>query len=108
MELPISFYLSVKEHARWLKTNTFKHVNERWSRRNSTTYCSVNNIGENLAKFTWKTAPTDAQKRAIMSFAAEEWYREHLNYDVNTGGKNGNIYYKGQIGHFVQVNKLIA
>jgi len=99
-----SLVASAQEHARWLKTtNNFKHVNERSSRRNSTTYCSVNNIGENLAKFKWKTAPTDAQKRAIMSFAAEEWYREHLNFDVNTGGKNGNIYYEGQIGHFVQI-----
>ena len=82
-------------------------MNER-SDRDSTTYCSLSGIGENLAKVAWKESPSENEKRAIMSFAAEEWYREHVNFDMETQGKNGNELYEGQIGHFLQVNKLVV
>ena len=87
--------------------NEFKHVNERSDRVNGTTYCSVSDIGENLAKITWTEAPTDGQKRAILPFAAEEWYREHLNFDKVNQCKNGNELHEGQIDHFLQVNQLV-
>jgi len=109
-ETNISLTKSAQEHANWLKEdgNDFKHVNKRPERVNGTaingiTYCSLSGIGENLAKFTWKTSPSENEKRAIMSYAAQEWYREHVNFDMETQGKNGNELYKGQIGHFMQM-----
>ena len=83
-------------------------MNERSYRPYNNTYCSLTGIGENLAKITWNEQPNAVQKRAIMTFAAKQWYREHLNFDKETSTWNGNVLFEGQINHFVQVNKLIV
>ena len=49
--------------------------------------------------------PSEEDKLAIGSLAVEEWYREYLNYSIDTNGWNGNILHDEQISHFLQVRR---
>lgn len=47
--------------------------------------------------------PSPSDRLAISSLAVEEWYKEYLNYSLETSDWNGNILHNEQIGHFLQV-----
>merc|ERR1719284_1143811 len=61
--------------------------------------------GENLFRITWPndTTPSEFDKLAVAGEAVKQWYDEYVNYNTEDGGRNGNIVYDGQIGHFLQV-----
>jgi len=49
------------------------------------------------------TTPSEFDKLAVAGEAVKQWYDEYVNYNTEDGGRNGNIVYDGQIGHFLQV-----
>jgi len=61
--------------------------------------------GENLFRIRWVagTTPSKFDKLAVAGEAVHQWYSEYVNFDKDTGERNGNILHNGQIGHFLQV-----
>ena len=62
--------------------------------------------GENLFRIRWSagTSPSEFDKLAVAGEAVRQWYSEYVNYDKDSGERNGNILHDGQIEHFLQVS----
>jgi len=76
-----------------LDTNKFEHSE------------NANNgiYGENLFRIRWTESPSEYDQLAVAGEAVKQWYSEYVNYDTDSGERNGNILHDGQIGHFLQV-----